>query len=112
MPQIRGVIILTSSRTRAKLSSSQKKDPDIFVSENNNKMATKDRRAIYTNPSAQYWVSKEEAPVDIVGKFHQSLPDFPGQCTTLVNARLSTPKIYQKRHFQSFISQQQQAYLP
>jgi hypothetical protein len=35
------------------------------------------------------------------------LTDFPGQCTTLVNARLSTPKIHQKRHFQAFISQQQ-----
>jgi diaminopropionate ammonia-lyase family len=76
MPQIHGVIILTSSRTRAKLSSSQKKTLTYSCRTNYNKMATKDRRAIYTNPSAQYWVSKEEAPVDIVGKFHQSLPGF------------------------------------
>jgi len=40
------------------------------------------------------------------------ITDFPGQCTTQVNARLSTPKIHQKRHFQAFISRRQQACLP
>jgi diaminopropionate ammonia-lyase family len=38
--------------------------------------ATERRRAIYINPSAQSWVSKEKAPVNIVTKFHQSLPGF------------------------------------
>jgi diaminopropionate ammonia-lyase len=39
-------------------------------------MASNGRRAIYTNPTARSWVSKEETPIDIVAKFHHSLPGF------------------------------------
>ncbi len=39
-------------------------------------MENNSRRAIYSNPSAQAWVSEEKAPVDIVTKFHHSLPGF------------------------------------
>jgi hypothetical protein len=55
------------------------------------------------------WVALFMAKVGLIA--HQNhdkrgvdLTDFPGSCTTQANARLSTPKIHQKRHFQAFIS--------
>jgi diaminopropionate ammonia-lyase len=34
------------------------------------------QRAIYSNPSAQTWLSEEKAPVENISKFHHSLPGF------------------------------------
>jgi diaminopropionate ammonia-lyase len=49
-------------------------------------MANIGRRAIYSNPSAQSWVSKEKTPVDIVAKFHHSLPGFASTKLVPLNA--------------------------